>query len=78
SSSLKKVASLAKLAHCSTEFAERLSKVNYSIPRANRTRWNSQYQTVKKVINIPSSTLNSILNDLKKMNLLLTRKIEKS
>ncbi|CAM4982833.1 unnamed protein product, partial [Rotaria socialis] len=77
SSSLKKVASLAKLAHCSTEFAERLSKVNYSIPRANRTRWNSQYQTVKKVINIPSSTLNSILNDLKKNELIINTKDRK-
>ena len=77
SSSLKKVANLAKLAHCSIQFVERLSKVNYSIPRANRTRWNSQYQTVKKVVNIPSSTLNSILNDLKKNELILNTRDRK-
>ncbi|CAF0934628.1 unnamed protein product [Rotaria sordida] len=50
-SSLKKVADLAKLAHTSTSFAERLEEQKYSIPLANRTRWNSQFQTVKKVIN---------------------------
>ena len=77
SSSLEKVANLAKLAHCSIQFAERLSKVNYSIPRANLTRWNSQYQTVKKVVNIPSSTLNPILNNLKKNELILNTRDRK-
>ncbi|CAF2212088.1 unnamed protein product [Rotaria magnacalcarata] len=77
-SSLKKVAELARLAHCSTQFAERLEKVNHRIPKANRTRWNSQFQTVKKVINIPSSTLNSILTDLKKNDLILTSRDRKS
>lgn len=75
--SLKKVASLATLAHCSIEFAEKLPKANYSIPRANRTRWNSQCQTVKKVINIPSCMLNSILNDLKKNELILNTRDRK-
>ncbi|CAM4873448.1 unnamed protein product [Rotaria socialis] len=63
-SSLQKVASLAKLSHSSTVFSEQLEKFNYTIPRANRTRWNSQFQTVKKVVDIPSSILNSILSDL--------------
>ncbi|CAF1349757.1 unnamed protein product, partial [Rotaria magnacalcarata] len=36
-----------------------------------------QYQTVKKVINIPSSTLNSILNDLKKNELIINTKDRK-
>jgi uncharacterized protein YaaR (DUF327 family) len=76
-SSLKKVASLAKFVHTSTVFAEQLEKANYTIPRANRTRWNSQFQTVKKVINIPSSTLNSILTDLKKNDLILNSKDRK-
>ncbi|CAF4639810.1 unnamed protein product, partial [Rotaria magnacalcarata] len=44
-SSLQKVASLAKLSHSSTVFSERLEKFNYTIPRANRTRWNNQFQT---------------------------------
>ncbi|CAF1511739.1 unnamed protein product [Rotaria sordida] len=76
-SSLKKVARLAKLAHFSTEFAERLEKVNCAIPRANHTRWNSQFQTVKRVITIPSSTLNSILTDLKKNDLILNSRDRK-
>ncbi|CAF4553202.1 unnamed protein product [Rotaria sp. Silwood2] len=70
-SSLQKVARLAKLAHSSTVFSERLEKFNYTIPRANRTRWNSQFQTVKKVVDIPSSILNSILSDLKRNDLIL-------
>jgi hypothetical protein len=76
-SSLKKVASLAKFAHTSTVFAERLEKIDHTIPRANRTRWNSQFQTVKKIISIPSSTLNSILTDLKKNDLILDSKDRK-
>ncbi|CAF4938578.1 unnamed protein product, partial [Rotaria socialis] len=76
-SSLKKVASLAKLAHSSTVFFERLEKFNYTIARANRTRWNSQFQTVKKVVDIPSSILNSILSDLKKNDLILNSKDRK-
>jgi hypothetical protein len=75
--SLQKVASLAKFAHTSTLFAEQLEKANYAIPRANRTRWNSQFQTVKKVLNIPSATLNSMLTDLKKNDLILSSKDRK-
>lgn len=76
-SSLKKVASLAKLAHTSTIFAEQLEKAHYTIPRANRTRWNSQFQTVKKVVSIPSSILNSILTDMKKNDLILNSRDRK-
>ncbi|CAM4985822.1 unnamed protein product [Rotaria socialis] len=76
-SSLQKVASLAKLSHSSTVSSERLEKFNYTIPRANCTRWNSQFQTVKKVVDIPSSILNSILSDLKKNDLILNSKDRK-
>lgn len=69
---LKKVASLAKMAHSSTVFADHLGKSNYTIPQANRTRWNSQFQMVKKVLIIPASLLNSILTDMKKTDLILT------
>jgi len=75
--SLKKVANLAKFAHTSTVFTEQLEKANHSIPKANRTRWNSQFQTVKKVIDIPSATLNSILTDLNKNDLILNTKDRK-
>ncbi|CAF5188325.1 unnamed protein product, partial [Rotaria magnacalcarata] len=76
-SSFQKVASLAKLSHSSTVFSERLEKFNYTIPRANRTRWNNQFQTVKKVIDIPSSILILILSDLKKNDLILNSKDRK-
>ncbi|CAF3254323.1 unnamed protein product, partial [Rotaria socialis] len=76
-SSLQKVASLAKLSHSSTVFSERLEEFNYTIARANRTRWNSQFQTVKEVVDIPSSILNSILSDLKKNDLILNTKDRK-
>ncbi|CAF3223367.1 unnamed protein product [Rotaria sp. Silwood2] len=76
-SSLQKVASLAKLAHTSTGFSEQLAKFKLTIPRANRTRWNSQFLTVKKVTEIPTSTLNSILTDLKKTDLILNSKDRK-
>jgi len=76
-SSLKKVAGLAKLAHTSTVFAEQLEKNKCNIPKANRTRWNSQFQTVKKVTTIPSSILNSILTDLKKNDLILNSRDRK-
>ena len=46
----------------------------YSIPKANRARWNSQFQMVKEVINIPSSTLNSLLTSLKKNDLIINSK----
>lgn len=71
---LKKVANLTKFAHTSTLFAEQLEKANYTIPKANRTRWNSQFHMVRKVINIPSSTLNSILTDLRKNDLIINSK----
>jgi hypothetical protein len=77
SSSLKKVAGLAKLAHTSTVFAEQLEKADFTIPKANRTRWNSQFLMVKHVIIIPSSTLNSILTDLDKNHLILNTKDRK-
>ena len=76
-SSLQKVANLAKLAHTSTAFSEQLVRFKYTIPRANRTRWNSQFLTVKKVIEIPTSTLNVILTDLKKNELILNSKDKK-
>ncbi|CAF3473762.1 unnamed protein product [Rotaria socialis] len=51
---------------------------HYSIPRANSTRWNSQFQTVKKVIRIPFAVLNSILTDLNKNCLILNTKDRKT
>jgi hypothetical protein len=76
-SPLKKVANLAKLAHTSTIFAGYMEKAHFTIPKANRTRWNSQYQMVKHVLDIPSSTLNSILTDMKKTNLILSTRDRK-
>ena len=74
---LKKVADLAKLAHTSTIFADRMHSASFNVPKANRTRWNSQFQMVKAVLAIPTSKLNSILMDMKKNNLVLNTKDRK-
>ncbi|CAF4193426.1 unnamed protein product, partial [Rotaria magnacalcarata] len=58
---LVKVSKIAKLSHTSTIFAEKLEHIGKSIPKANKTRWNSQFSTVEKVLNIPPSELNEIL-----------------
>ncbi|CAF1482350.1 unnamed protein product [Rotaria magnacalcarata] len=60
-SALVKVSKIAKLSHTSTIFAEKLEHIGKSIPKANKTRWNSQFSTVEKVLNIPPSELNEIL-----------------
>ena len=73
-SALKKVAELAKPAHSSTIFFERLEKARLTIPKANRTRWNSHFHTVKKVINISPLILAPILSDLKKNGLIMNSK----
>ncbi|CAF4998281.1 unnamed protein product, partial [Rotaria socialis] len=60
-SALVKVSKIAKLSHTSTIFAEKLEHIGRSIPKANKTRWNRQFSTVAKVLNIPPSELNEIL-----------------
>jgi hypothetical protein len=70
-SALRKVALLAKFAHKSVPFAEKLEKAQVTIPRAVQTRWNTQFHTVKKVIDIPSFVLNPMLTDLKRNELIL-------
>ncbi|CAF3068624.1 unnamed protein product, partial [Rotaria sp. Silwood2] len=52
---ITKVSNIAKLAHSSIKFAEKLETIGASIPKANKTRWNSQLNTVQKVIEIPSA-----------------------
>jgi hypothetical protein len=74
---LRKIALLAKFAHKSVPFAERLEKAQVSIPRAVKTRWNTQFHTVKKVMQIPCVVLNSILTDLKKNDLILSTRDRK-
>ncbi|CAF1493068.1 unnamed protein product, partial [Didymodactylos carnosus] len=44
----------------------------YSIPVACKTRWNSQYNTVMKIIEIPVNVLNEYLNHCNKEELCLT------
>ncbi|CAF1511795.1 unnamed protein product [Adineta ricciae] len=71
---LTKVAKIAKLSHSSTIFAEKLEQINKSIPKANKTRWNSQFNTIEKVLSIPSLELNDILITLKRKDLCLLTK----
>ena len=46
---LAKVSKIAKLSHASTTFAERLEHLDKSIHRANKTRWNTQFDTVESI-----------------------------
>lgn len=73
-SALSKVSKIAKLSHTSTIFAEKLEQIGKSIPMANRSRWNSQFHTVEKVVRIPSLELNDILISLKRKDLCLLSK----
>lgn len=73
-SALSKVSRIAKLSHTSTIFAEKLELMGKSIPMANRTRWNSQFHTVEKVLRIPSVELNDILISLRRKDLCLLSK----
>ncbi|CAF4421727.1 unnamed protein product, partial [Adineta steineri] len=60
-SALAKVSKIANLSHRSTIFPEKLEHIGRSILKANKTRWNRQFSTVAKVLNIPPSELNEIL-----------------
>lgn len=68
---LEKVSSIAKHAHTSTKFAEKLDLMKASIPRAVITRWNSQFMCVERILAIPSIELNDILVQLKYKHLCL-------
>lgn len=69
--SIVKVSKIAKLAHSSISFAEKLEAIGANVPKANKTRWNSQLYTVQKILEIPSTQLNSMLTELKRKDLCL-------
>ena len=69
-----KVSSIAKFSHKSTAMAERLDRDGFHIPIAVVTRWNSQYYTAAKTIEIPSDKLNEYLRELKKDSLVLSQR----
>ncbi|CAF3794554.1 unnamed protein product [Rotaria sp. Silwood1] len=71
---LAKVSKIAKLSHTSTSFAERLERLDKSIPRANKTRWNSQFDTVESILHISPTELNDILISIKRKDLCLLTK----
>lgn len=73
-STMAKVAAIAKLSHQSTAVAERLQEINMSIPLAVKTRWNSQYLTVLKILDVPSGVLVEILTDEDRTELVLSIK----
>ncbi|CAF5139532.1 unnamed protein product, partial [Rotaria magnacalcarata] len=73
-SPLSKVAEIAKLSHKSITIAEKLQNEKFSIPDAIVTRWNSQFLTVSKVVDIPNTLLNDLLNEQKETELLLSTK----
>ncbi|CAF1690845.1 unnamed protein product, partial [Adineta ricciae] len=53
-SSLEKVSAIAKLSHKNIKFSEILDSMKLSIPRAVKTRWDSQFLTVERVLAIPT------------------------
>lgn len=60
-SSLEKISKIAKLSHSSTTAAERFENIKVYIPRANKTRWNSQYAMILAIVDIQPSDLNDAL-----------------
>ena len=70
-SPLEKISKIAKLSHSTALVSERFEKIHVCIPKANKTRWNSQYQTVVTVIGISPSDLNDILTQTQHRDLCL-------
>ncbi len=60
-SALETISKIAKLSHSSTIIEERFEKIQVCIPKANKTRWNSQYAMVMRVVGIQTCDLNEIL-----------------
>jgi hypothetical protein len=54
--------------------AEKLEQDGFCIPIAVITRWNSQYYTVARTIDIPSEKLNAYLKESKKDSLILSQR----
>ena len=71
---MAKVAGIATLSHKSTTVAEKLQDIKMSIPMAVSTRWNSQYVTVSKIVDIPNAMLIDILTEEKRTELVLSVK----
>ena len=51
---------------------EKLQEHNISIPTAVKTRWNSQYNTVCRILEIPRTVLNDLLRDASRADLVLS------
>ncbi|CAF4794943.1 unnamed protein product [Rotaria socialis] len=68
----QRVATIAKLSHKSTLFAEHLQRENISIPLPVKTRWNSQHHTICKVLEISLTLLNDLLRNVGRADLVLT------
>ena len=53
---------------------EKLEQDGFSIPVAVITRWNSQYRTVARILEIPCDKLNDYLRELKEDLLILSQR----
>jgi hypothetical protein len=73
-STMAKVAEIAKLSHKSIPVAEKLQEFKLSIPLAVITRWNSQFITVSRILDIPNVFLNDLLIEQNKGELVLSMK----
>ncbi|CAF1531206.1 unnamed protein product [Adineta ricciae] len=73
-SAVAKVAQTAKLTHKSIPAAEKLQDIKMSTPQAVPTRWNSQFLTVSKTLDVPNAVLSELLTEQKRSELLLSTK----
>ena len=63
---------MKSFSHKSVSLAEKLQEQNISIPTAVKTRWNSQYNTVCRILEIPHTVLNDLLRDAGRADLVLS------
>ena len=63
---------MKSFSHKSVSLAEKLQEQNISIPTAVKTRWNSQYNTVCRILEIPHTVLNDLLRDTGRADLVLS------
>ncbi len=61
SKALEKCHALAKFSHKSNKMVDALEQLKKTIPKANFTRWNSDYLLVKSIVSIEKNDLDSIV-----------------
>ena len=60
---LSKAAQIVKRSHTSTKLASRFDQLNISIPAPCATRWNSQYDSIARLLEINTNDMNRALKE---------------